>query len=141
LFLGNFEHNIDSKNRLRLPPKFKKDFSGEIVLTKGNDGCVFIVPKEQFDNVFKRASELPMFSSTAQKPLRMLFSSASILEEDNQGRFLLPTAMKEYAKIDKNVVFVGAGNRVELWAKEKWEIYSSNQNFDELLKELGDYGI
>jgi len=141
LFLGNFEHSIDNKNRLRLPPKFKKEFSGEVVLTKGNDGCVFIVPKEQFDNVFKKACELPMFDSTAQKPLRLLFSSASVLEEDNQGRFLLPNSLKSHANIDKNVVFVGVGTRIELWAKENWEDYSSSQNFDEILKKLGDYGI
>lgn len=141
LFLGEFEHSIDNKNRLRLPPKFKKEFSGEVVLTKGNDGCIFIVPKEQFDNVFKKACELPMFDSRAQKPLRLLFSSASLLEEDNQGRFLLPNLLKIYSKIDKDVIFVGVGTRIELWAKEKWDDYSKCQNFDELLKELGDYGI
>jgi len=141
MFLGNFEHSIDNKNRLRLPPKFKKEFSGEVVLTKGNDGCIFIVPKEQFEGVFKKASEMPMFDSKVQKPLRMLFSSASVLEEDNQGRFLLPVSLKNYAKIDKDVIFVGVGMRIELWAKESWEAYSSSQNFDELLKKLGEYGI
>ncbi len=141
MFLGTYEHNIDNKNRLRLPSKFKKEFGGEVVLTKGNDGCIYLVPKEQFDNVFKRATELPMFDATVQKPLRLLFSSASVLEEDNQGRFLLPSLLKSYAKIDKSVVFVGVGARIELWAKERWDSYSSGQNFDEQLKELGEYGI
>ena len=141
MFLGCFEHSIDSKNRLRLPSKFKKDFASQLILTKGNGGCVLILPKENFDTVFKKATELPMFDESAQRPLRLLFSSASVLEEDNQGRFLLPNSLKTHAKIVKNVVFVGVGQRLELWAKESWEKYSNTINFDEILKELGRHGV
>ncbi len=141
MFLGCFEHSIDSKNRLRLPSKFKKDFASEMVLLKGNGACVFILPKEQFDFVFKKATELPLFDEDAQRPLRLLFSSASVLEEDNQGRFLLPSSLKSHAKIIKNVVFVGAGQRLELWSKENWDAYSAISNFDEILKELGRHGV
>lgn len=141
LFLGNFEHSIDNKNRLRLPSKFKNEFNGEVVLIKGNDGCIFIVPKEHFEKIFKKVCDVPMFDRKAQRSLRFLFSSVNIMEEDNQGRFLLPNNLKNYAKIEKSVVFVGMGQRIELWAKELWEIYSASQNSDEQLKELGEYGI
>jgi len=140
VFLGSYEHTVDSKNRLRLPKKFKRDFLGEVVLTKGNDACLFVLPKENFDDVFKKAENMPLFDSKAQKPLRLLFSSASVLEEDNQGRFLLPQSLKVYAGIEKEVVFVGVGSRIELWSKESWEKYSNGANFDETLKALGEYG-
>ena len=126
MFLGCFEHSIDSKNRLRLPSKFKKDFASQLILTKGNGGCVLILPKENFDTVFKKATELPMFDESAQRPLRLL---------------LLPNSLKTHAKIVKNVVFVGVGQRLELWAKESWEKYSNTINFDEILKELGRHGV
>ncbi len=141
LFLGEYEYKIDNKNRFRLPSRFKKDVEGNLILTKGNDGCIFVLTNNEFDELIKKSKELPMFDSNLQKPLRLLFASASELEEDNQGRYLLPNNLKSYANIDKEVVFVGVGTRIEMWAKEKWENYSEGSNFDELSKELSDYGI
>ena len=143
MFLGEYKHNCDDKNRLRLPPKFKKEISGGLILTKGNDGCLFIVPKNQFDSILEKINNLPMFDSRAQMPIRMLFSSAVELEEDNQGRFLLPANLKDFAKINKEVVFIGVGNRIELWSQEVWKNYSenANNNFDQIMSNLGEYGI
>jgi len=141
MFFGEYRHVLDSKNRLRLPPKLKKEFSGSIILTKGSDGCIFVLPKEKFDSVFSSVSSLALFDSKAQRPIRLLFSSAVELQEDSQGRFLLPASLKSYAGIEKNVVFVGAGNRVELWNQEKWDNYSQSTNFDTIAKELGSYGV
>lgn len=143
MFLGEYKYSCDDKNRLRLPPKFKKCLAEGVVLTKGNDGCIFVVPKNEFESIFEKVNNLPMFDSRAQKPLRMLFSSAVEVEEDNQGRFLLPLNLKEYAKINKDIVFIGVGNRIELWASEVWQEYNdnANSNFDQILSNLGDYGI
>lgn len=143
MFLGEYKHSIDSKNRLRIPPKFKKDFDGGLVLTKGNDGCLFIVTKNQFSSILEKVNSLPMFNSNLQLPLRLLFSSATEIEEDNQGRFLLPANLKNFAGINKDVVFIGVGNRIELWAEEKWLEYSNatKNNFEEIICKLGEYGI
>jgi len=143
LFLGEYRHNVDAKNRLRLPPKFKKEFLDGMVLTKGNGNCLFVMPKEQFSSVVAKLSEMPMFDSAIQKPIRMLFSSAVELEEDNQGRFLLPQHLKTYAKIDKNIVFVGVGTRVEIWAEDEWQKYNSdaNMNIEQVFSVLGEHGI
>ena len=143
MFLGEYKHNCDDKNRLRLPPKFKKEISGGLILTKGNDGCLFIVPKNQFEVILEKINNLPMFDSKAQLPIRMLFSSAVELQEDNQGRFLLPLNLKDFAKINKDVIFIGVGNRIELWSQENWNSYceKANSNFDQILSNLGEYGI
>ena len=143
MFLGEYKHTCDNKNRLRLPPRLKADVTGGLVLTKGNDGCLFIVPKNQFDSILEKINNLPMFDSRAQMPIRMLFSSAVEIEEDNQGRFLLPANLKDFAKINKEVVFIGVGNRIELWSQENWNKYceNANSNFDQILSNLGEYGI
>lgn len=143
MFLGEYSHSCDSKNRLRLPSKFKKESGSGFVLTKGSDGCVFVMPKDKLDSIFEKVNQLPMFDSSVQKPLRLLFSSACELEEDAQGRFLLPQSLKDFAGIKKEVVFVGTGTRIELWAKERWIDYSMKnlQDFETLAQELGRYGV
>lgn len=143
MFLGTYEHVIDDKNRLRIPPKFRKEMQEGMVVSKGNDGCLFLLPKNQFEVVLNKTANVPMFDSSAQLPLRALFSSACEVEEDAQGRFLLPTNLKLFAGISKEIVFVGVGFRVEIWAKEKWENYSKNagNNFDNMLEGLKNYGI
>lgn len=139
---GEYFHSCDQKYRLRLPAKLKKDFSDGCFVTKGCDGCLFIFSAKQFEALSQKLDSLPIFDSKAQRPLRLLLSSAFEVEEDNQGRFLLPQALREFAGITKEVVFIGVGNRAELWSKEKWTEYNQNAgNFDDCLKELGDYGI
>ena len=94
MFLGEYKHYLDNKNRFRIPPKFCKELEHcGMVLTKGNDGCLFLLPREQFSKILEKASSLPMFDSKAQLPLRILFSSACELEEDNQGRVLLTASL------------------------------------------------
>ena len=141
MFLGEYLHSLDGKNRLRLPPKLKKDFSSAFVLTCGADGCIYILPKEKFDSLFSSSLSAPLFNSKSQHSLRLLFSKAVEAQEDSQGRFLLPQSLKEYADIQKEVYFVGVGNRVEIWSKEKWEEYSKDVTFDKLSKELEKNGF
>lgn len=139
---GEYFHQCDQKFRLRLPAKLKKEFSDGCYITKGNDGCLFIFSSKQFESLMQKLDSLPLFDSKAQRPLRLLLSSAFELEEDNQGRFLLPAALREFAGIKKDVVFIGVGNRAELWDKEKWTKYNEQAgNFDECISELGNYGV
>ncbi len=139
---GEYFHQCDQKFRLRMPVKIKKEFSDGCFVTKGNDGCLFIFSTKQFESLTAKLDSLPLFDSKAQRPLRMLLSSAFEVEEDAQGRFLLPAALREFAGIKKDVVFIGVGNRAELWDKERWTKYNESMgNFDECLSELGEYGI
>ena len=81
-----------------------------------------------------------MFDSANQKSLRLLLASAFEAEEDNQGRILVPQELRDYAKIKKQIVFIGAGNRVEIWAEEVWEDYSTG-DFDSLASDLANLGV
>lgn len=140
---GEFRHSVDEKFRLRLPPRFKKELGSGYVITRGNDGCLFVFSGEQIEALLNKTSEVPMFSSTLQQPLRLLYSSAYEVAEDNQGRFLLPQSLRDAAAIKKEVYFIGVGTRAEIWSAERWEEYKKmgSTNFDDIAAELGKYGI
>lgn len=143
MFLGEFKHQTDEKFRLRMPTTFKKVLGASYMVTKGTNGCLFVFSesnvKELFEDKLKTTS---LFDNALQKPLRLLFSSAFTVEEDSQGRFLLPKALREFANIQKNVVFIGVGNHIEIWDEDMWENYKkTEQNFDALLEGLTRYGI
>lgn len=141
MFVGEYYHQIDEKNRLRIPSKIRKSL-GECTIVKGSEGCLYILPASEVSKIMDKIDNIPMYSP-AQKSLRMIFSSAFNVEEDSQGRFLLPASLKAFASITKDVVFIGVGNRCELWAQEKWTKYNemNNNDFDNLTKELSDYGV
>ena len=84
---------------------------------------------------------LPLFDEEAQKPVRKFLSSAFETEEDGQSRILLPKELKKFAGIEKNVVFIGAGSRVEIWAEEKWDAMDDDDDFDSCVAALGKFGV
>lgn len=142
MLLGTYRHQLDQKNRFRIPAKLKASLGENFVLTKGTEGCLFLFSKKELEeNIFNKIGNISMFDETAQKPLRLLLSSAYNAEEDNQGRILLQTELKNFAQIEKNIVFVGVGRRVEIWSEEKWDNYSQKTDFDTTVKHLKDYGV
>lgn len=129
---------------MRIPSKLRSQLADGCYITKGNDGCLFVFTKNEVDKIIhEKIDSLPIFDQKVNKALRVLFSSAYKVVEDNQGRFLLPQALREFAGIQKEVVFVGVGNRAELWSLDRWEDYkkSTDANIDSVLEELGNYGI
>lgn len=140
MFFGEFNHSLDAKSRLRLPSKLKT--STNYVVTKGSNECLFVFDKEYFDNEFmEKLKHIPTFDSAGQKSLRAFMSSCFEVEEDAQGRWVLPQALKTYAKIDKEVVIIGVGNRMEIWAKQVWENYLSQVDYGEMLNDLAKYDV
>ena len=143
MFFGEFNHQTDEKGRLRIPAKLKTALKGEFIVTKGTNNCLFVFDKSYFENQFlNKLMEVPTFDLEAQKPIRALLSSSFEVAEDAHGRFLLPLALKEFASISKNVVFVGVGNRIEIWSEENWKTYmQAEKSFDEVASSLGKYSI
>ena len=148
MIFGEFNQQIDEKGRTRIPPRIKPFLSSDVTITKGTNGCLFLFQADaQYYNLSKKLLEVPMSDLMAQRSVRAFFSSGSILEEDNQGRFLLPKNLREYAGIKKDVVYIGVGNRAELWARENYEAYMGGEtpkgsfDFDKLFAELQKYGV
>lgn len=138
MLIGTYRHSVDAKNRMRMPSKFKGELGENFVITKGTSNNLFVFSAEQFSAVYEKLMALPLFDEEAQKPVRKFLASAFESEEDGQGRVLLPKELIAHAKITKNLVFVGVGNRVEIWAEEVWE---ENQNNETDFNVLAKFGV
>lgn len=121
LFVGLSEHCCDQKNRVVLSAKFRKRLGGRIMLTYGLEGCLYLFPlelwKEFFEGLRARTDE---FRRDARRLRRFFGAHAEEVKVDSQGRMLIPARLKEYAGIGRELVFVGVGDRIEVWDKEKW---------------------
>jgi len=121
MLIGTYRHSIDAKKRMRIPSKFKCELGTNCIITKGTGTNLMVFSKDGFDKLYEKLSNVSIFDEEAQKPVRKFLSSAFEAEEDAQGRILLPKELAKHAEITKNIVFVGLGNRVEIWAEEVWD--------------------
>ena len=142
MLIGTYSHQLDQKNRFRIPAKFKQALGEDIIITRGNGKQLFLFAGSDMQRlVIDKAENISLFDEVGQKSVRLLLSSSFELEQDNQGRVLLPTELKNFAGITKDIVSIGVGSRVEIWAKEEWEAYSKVAEVDKELSNLKDYGV
>lgn len=143
MLLGTYFYTVDDKGRIRMPQKLKSQLGENFVVTKGSNGCLFVFSQEELKTaIFDKLKELPLTAIEAQKPLRMIMSSAFEVQEDSAGRFNLPSILREFAQIDKNIVIIGVGSRCEIWSEERWNAYNdSTLTFDESFAKLGEFNI
>lgn len=143
MFLGTYEHTIDDKGRLFLPAKFRdaaKAGAGTFVITRGMEQCLFLYAKETFDSlIVSRLSDLPVKDQQQARAFkRLLLAGAQEVSLDEMGRILVPKNLADSAAFKKNISVLGVGQRVELWATEKWTAYSRKaaQAFQQVGKQL-----
>lgn len=143
LFLGEFQHTLDDKGRLTIPAKFRDGLGPRFIVTRGLDSCLFAYPLSEWQVLESRLKALPLTKADARAFVRILFSGAAESEMDRQGRITLPPPLREYAKIEKDVVVVGVSNRVEIWAKEVWDRYvaAAETSFEEIAESLEGLGL
>jgi len=120
MFLGEFVHTLDSKGRLTIPAKFRASLDASLVVTRGIDHCLAVFPIAEWEQLAGRVSELPMTDRRARAFRRFLFSSASHVSPDKQGRILIPPRLREYAGLDGEVVVAGLNNYIEIWGTDTW---------------------
>ena len=121
MFLGEYEHTLDDKNRLTLPAKFRDAFAGGVVVTRGMDGCLSVYTQDAWDRfVSVRLEGLDPFSREARQMSRFLFAGAAETEPDKQGRVMLPPALITHAKLTREVVVAGVRDHVEIWDRAAW---------------------
>ncbi|NFM77739.1 division/cell wall cluster transcriptional repressor MraZ [Clostridium botulinum] len=142
MFIGEYNHGLDTKNRIIIPAKFREELGKKFVLTKGLDGCLYVYPKSQWEVLQKKLETLPLTNKNARAFVRFFFSGAHELELDKQGRTLIPQNLLEYGQIQKEIVSIGVSNRIEIWSKEKWEEYNnSNIDYDSIAEQMSELGI
>ena len=128
MLIGEFEHSLDAKGRLIMPAKLRESIGDSFVITKGLDGCLFAFSKTEWTNFEEKLKALPLSNRNSREFTRFFLSGATECEIDKQGRFLIPTNLRDSAGLTKEVVIIGVGTRIEFWDKEKWNNYNSDEN-------------
>ena len=121
MFKGEYSHSVDAKGRIIMPAKFREILGDMFVVTKGLDGCLFVYPNDEWENIENKFREIPLTTKDARKFSRFFFAGAADCEVDKQGRVLIPSVLREFAGLNKEVVLVGVLNRIEIWSKERWQ--------------------
>lgn len=142
MFIGEYQHALDLKNRINIPSKFRENLGEQFVLTKGLDGCLYAFTLKEWQVLEEKLKALPLTSKDARAFVRFFFSGANEIDVDKQGRALIPQGLLEYASITKEIISIGVSNRIEIWSKDKWEEYNnSNIDYDEIAEKMSMLGI
>jgi len=122
MLIGEYTSNVTSGNRISIPKKFRKELTGDVfILTRGYEGCLVLVTKEQFKNLTQEVANQPFIAGDVRDTTRFLLGGAHEVSPDSQGRFVVPENLREHGQIQGEVVFLGLGNRVEVWDRRRWE--------------------
>jgi len=140
MLTGECAQNIDIKGRIMVPSRFRGDLGDVFVLTKGIDNCIFIYPLENWKKLEAELIRLPLREADIK---RRFLGGMEEVEIDKQGRILVPQHLRNHAKLQKECVSVGVGDRVEIWDKSAWELKSAEftSSSDSLLDRLDTLGI
>ena len=143
MLIGVFEHSLDAKGRLIMPAKIREDIGDKFIITKGLDGCLFGFSKKEWDNFEEKLKTLPLTNKNARDFVRFFLSGATECEVDKQGRFLIAGNLREYASLEKDAVITGVGTRIEIWNKDKWKVYNSEENLsaDQIAENMASLGM
>lgn len=142
MIIGEYKQKIGDKNRIAFPKKFRERLGDKLIITKGYEGCLIIVSPAQWEEMVSESVSGPFVSGLVRDTSRFLLGSASELELDAQGRFVIPAYLKEYSGTNNEGVFLGLGKWVELWDSETWnkkrkEIEANSSIVGEQLSKLG----
>lgn len=141
MFMSEYNHTIDAKGRLIIPSKFREVLGDEFVVSKGMDGCLFVYANEDWHAFEQKLTSLPLINKEARKFARFFLAGAAQVELDKQGRILLPASLREFAELEKDVVLVGVGSRIEIWNKEKYEDMGNDMDMDDIAASMEDLGL
>jgi MraZ protein len=142
MFKGEYNHTIDTKGRVIIPSKFREELGEKFVLTRGMDRCLAIYPQNAWDELEQKLAALPLTSSADSRNIvRFLVNGATDCELDKQGRILVPSTLREYAGLAKEVVIAGTLSYIEVWSKDHWSNTHSFEDMDIISQGLRDSGI
>ncbi len=143
MFIGEYTHTLDDKNRISLPSKFRKVLGAKVVVTPGLDGCLFLFTESEWKKISNKLSEASLLTADNRSFNRYMFGGATDTSVDSAGRILIPDFLKDRAKLSEKVVLVGVSSRVEIWNESAW--ISMKQVFekeaDRLAEKLGEVGV
>lgn len=141
MFMGEYNHTIDTKGRLIIPSKFREALGDTFVVTKGLDGCLFVYDNEEWSAFEEKLKALPITNKEARQFVRFFLAGAAEVEVDKQGRILVPNILREFAQISKDVVLIGVASRIEIWSKERFDGMAVYEDMDEIAEHMAQLGL
>jgi MraZ protein len=133
MFLGTHTPRLDDKGRLTLPAKYREELRGGLMITKGQDRCLYVFPRAEFEQLARKVSEAPFTNESVRAYQRYLFAGTDEQHPDSQGRIPIAAELRRYAGLSKECVVIGAVNRLEIWDAQAWQTYQE-QHEDEYAK-------
>jgi len=130
VFLGTYAPKLDEKGRVILPAKFRDELSGGMVVTRGQDRCLYVFGQREFESVVERMRQAPVSSKQSRDFQRLFLSGASQEIPDKQNRITLPVSLREYAGLERDLTVIGAGSRAEIWDTATWDAYYKSTESD-----------
>jgi len=143
MFIGEYFHTIDTKKRLALPAKFRKELGKKVIVTRGFENCLVVYQQSEWKLVMEELRRLPSGRAESRKFNRAILGGATEINLDKLGRILIPDYLKKYAGLKKNITICGLSNKLEIWDDQKWEVYrkKAEQDIDKVAENLPDLGI
>ena len=130
MLIGEYRHTIDAKNRVALPAKFRKEMGKTVFITRGLDSCLSVYTDKSWKKILAKLENLSMSKASERGFNRFMLSGATEVDVDSMGRILIPEYLKEFANVDKKVVWTGAGDKAEMWAEDSWNTYLAEKQED-----------
>ncbi|WP_414046743.1 division/cell wall cluster transcriptional repressor MraZ [Macrococcus equi] len=143
MFMGEYQHQLDTKGRMIVPAKFRDELTEHFVITRGLDKCLFGYPLDEWKRIEEKLKTLPMTKRDARKFMRLFFSGAVEVEIDKQGRINIPKNLMEYAGLSKECTVIGVSSRIEIWDRNNWNDFyeDTEENYEEIAEELIDFDL
>jgi len=143
VFLGEYQHSVDGKGRVVMPAKFRDRLENGLVVTKGQERCLYVFPLDRWEEEVAKVNRLPRTNRQNRNYARSFFGAASDQQIDKQGRVQIPQALRTYGDLEKDVVVVGVADRVEIWNAAAWVALSdeADQFYADIQEALSEEGI
>ncbi len=143
MFIGEYTHTIDDKNRLSLPAKFRSLLGKKVVVTPGLDACLFVFTQKEWSEISEKLNQSSLLQADNRSFNRFMFAGAVEAEVDNIGRILIPDFLRDRANLKSKVVVIGVSSRVEIWNEKTWVEYKKvvEKQADTLAEKLGQVGV
>ena len=141
MFQGEFNHTIDPKGRVIIPAQLRSELEGGFVVTKGLDGCLWLVDSASWKKIQQEIQGMPFALKEARMLSRFMIAGATDGDIDKQGRVFIPPNLREYASLEKNVVLSGVGSRLEIWDKSRYDQITDIEDMSAIAEKLVNFGV
>jgi len=143
MFIGEYKHTIDPKNRMTIPAKFQGQLNDGAIITRGLDNCLFVFTNEEWKKVAEQIKQQSFTTANARAFSRLMLAGAMDVKLDNQGRILIPSYLSDYANLGQKVIVAGLYDRLEIWNEDNWNEYKKNTeaNANDIAEHMSNLGI